>query len=155
MNTNEKAPGSAATLTGAEAEKIDFGEANFPVPDSSTNPNKAQAIFDLLPQGETNAIRSKALAELVGAPSVRDLQLKIAAERENGKLILSTCRGHGGYFKASPGEAGLDEIRRYINTLRSRAVNTFRAFRGAKAAIKADSELSGQIDLDELAAMME
>lgn len=146
---NESRP-TAATVERAKVENS-FGEANFPTSNSSTNPNKAQAIYDLLPVGEEHAIPSRQLAELAGAASVRDLQSRIALERERGALILS--RSKGGYFRPSNGAAGVQEIKRYIRTLRSRAVNTFRAFRGAKAAIAADSELSGQIDLDELAAM--
>lgn len=152
MNGTEKSRPLVAQETG-HGENVAFGGAAFSEPNFNTDSSKAQAIFDLLPQGENNAIPSKQLAEIVGASSVRDLQNRIAVEREQGALILSTCRGHGGYFKASPGEAGLDEIRRYVNTLRSRATNTFRAFRGAKAALAFDSELAGQIDFEEMEAL--
>lgn len=120
-----------------------------PVSDYSIDSNSTQGIFDLLPQGETNAIPSKELAALVGAPSVRELQSMIAQERENGALILSTCRGGGGYFRPSPGNEGRAEIEKYIRTLRARALNTLRVLRSAKAAV-ATSELAGQIDMDEL-----
>lgn len=153
MNAKEKAPAREATR--AEAEQETACEARSSCVDSNTNRGEAQAtIFDLLPVGESNAIRSKVLAELAGAASVRDLQSRIASEREQGALILSTCRNGGGYFRPSPGEVGRAEIKRYIATLKSRALNTFRAFRGAKAAIAADTELSGQIYFEEMEAML-
>lgn len=154
MNGKKESRPLVAQETGQD-EIVAFDGAAFSKSNFNTNSGETQSIFDLLPQGEANAIPSRQLAELVGASSVRDLQNRIALEREQGALILSTCRRHGGYFRPAPGATGLDEILRYINTLRSRAVNTFRAFRGAKAAIAADTELSGQIDLDELTAMMQ
>lgn len=129
-----------------QAEKIGFGEADFPSSDFSTGSNKTQAIFDLLPVGEINAISSKQLADIVGTSSVRDLQNRIADERGQGALILSTCRNGGGYFRPSPGEIGKTEIKRYIATLRARALNTLHILRAAKAAL---SGLDGQMDLDD------
>ena len=133
-----------------QAEKIGFGEANFPSSDFSTGSNKTQAIFDLLPVGENHAIQSKQLAEIVGVASVRDLQNRVASEREQGALILSTCRNGGGYFRPSPGEVGKTETKRYIATLRARALNTLHILRAAKAAVASDSELAGQIDFEEM-----
>lgn len=119
----------------------------------STTPSaNVQGIFDLLPQGEQNAISSKSLAELVGVASVRELQSVIAQERDNGALILSTCRGGGGYFRPSPGDKGRAEIERYIATLRARALNTLRILRSAKAAV-ATAEVAGQVDMDDLGVM--
>lgn len=132
-------------------ENAAFGEAAFSTIDCTTGQPGMQSIFDLLPQGEQNAISSKSLAELVGTSSVRELQSVIARQREDGSLILSTCRGGGGYFRPSPGDKGRAEIDRYIATLRARALNTLRVLRSAKAAV-ASSEVAGQIDLDELEA---
>lgn len=149
MITNEKSRPRRQPEAG-QAEKIGFGEANFPGSDFSTGSNKTQAIFDLLPVGESNAISSKQLANIVGTSSVRDLQNRIAAEREQGALILSTCRNGGGYFRPNPGEGGKAEIERYIATLRARALNTLHILRSAKAAVASDSELVGQIDFEEM-----
>lgn len=149
MITNEKSRPLVAQETG-QAEKIGFGEANFPGSDFSTGSNKTQAIFDLLPVGESNAISSKQLANIVGTSSIRDLQNRVASEREQGALILSTCRNGGGYFKPSDGAEGRAEIERYIRTLRSRALNTLHILRSAKAAVASDSELAGQIDFEEM-----
>lgn len=113
----------------------------------STTSSKNQLIFDLLPIGEGNAISSRDLADLVGAASVRDLQNRIAEERDQGNLILSTCRHGGGYFRPSPGPAGQAEISAFVSTLRARALNTLKVLRAAKAAL---SGLDGQMDLDDL-----
>lgn len=155
MNTKENAPVRGGTQTEARqatetktaGEAVYFSNSHF-----TTNIAEVQGIFEILPIGERNAISSKALTEIIGAPSVRELQNRIAVEREQGKLILSTCRNGGGYFRPSPGEIGKGEIERYIATLRARALNTLRVLRSAKAAV-ATSELSGQIDLDDLGVM--
>lgn len=151
MKDTKKARPGEATPGAGQDENAAFGEAAFSTIDCTTGQSGIQIIFDLLPQGEQNAIASKDLAALVGAPSVRELQSMIAEEREDGALILSTCRGGGGYFRPSPGDAGKAEIERYISTLRARALNTLRVLRSAKAAV-ASSEVAGQIDLDELGA---
>lgn len=145
MTEKGKAPTREATQAEA-AETAAFGEANFPSFDFSTGSNKTQAIFDLLPVGESNAISSKQLANIVGTSSVRDLQNRIAAEREQGALILSTCRNGGGYYRPSNGPEGQREIAAFIQTLRARALSTLKILRTAKAAL---SGLDGQMDLDD------
>ena len=151
MTAKENAPVREATRTEA-METAACGRAAISCDNSSTDFQETQSIFDLLPQGERNAIPSKKLAELVGAPSVRELQNRIATEREQGKLIISPCRNGGGYFRPSPGDEGRMEIERYIATLRARALNTLWVLRSAKAAVNA-SELAGQIDMDEMEVM--
>lgn len=95
-----------------------------------------------LKRGEKNAISSKNLVMLSGFRSVRDLQAEIAREREAGALILSTCRHGGGYFLPADGEEGKKEISAFVATLAARAVNTLRAMKHAKRALKT---LDGQI----------
>lgn len=130
-------------------ETAAFGKEAISNSNFNTDCQRPQTIFSVLPIGEANAISSKELAALVGAASVRDLQNRIAQEREAGALILSTCRHGGGYFKPSKGPDGQAEIAAFIATLRARALNTLRALRAAKAAVSA-SDLAGQIDMDEL-----
>lgn len=148
MSKKENTPASAATLTGA-ADGTDRAD-RIPVMHCNTDREKPQAIFDLLPQGEGNAVRSKQLAALMGVRTVRELQTLIAAEREEGKLILSTCRNGGGYYRPSPGAAGHAEISAYCHTLRARALNTLRALKAAKMALGA---LDGQLDFDDLGVL--
>lgn len=147
MTGTEKARSAAATVEratmGAVIKQTPASE-NY----STTDSPHTQAIFDLLPQGEGNAIPSKFLAEIVGVQSVRELQNRIAAEREGGKLILSTCRNGGGYFRPSDGAAGQAEISAFIDTLRARALNTLRILKAAKTAL--DDGIAGQLDFDDL-----
>lgn len=104
-------------------------------------------VYDLIPQGEANAISTAALVRLTGMKSARELQARIANERGQGFLILSTCRNGGGYFKPSDGETGQREIAAFVNTLRARAANTFRALYAARAAL---AVMDGQTEFDEM-----
>ena len=53
-----------------------------------------------------------------------------------GAVILSTCRNGGGYYLPAEGDTGRREIEEYIRTLKSRALNTLRAIRSARAALR-------------------
>lgn len=101
----------------------------------------------MLLQGEQNALPSGELVRLTGFKSVRELQNEIAREREAGALILSSCRGGGGYFLPAPGEAGQREISAFVATLRARALNTLRVLKAAREALEG---LDGQVSLDDL-----
>lgn len=138
MNKKETPRSPVAREAGQSRDNL----SNF---ESNINDNKSQDIFALLPTGEDNAISSKMLARMVGATSVRELQHRVAAERESGALILSTCKG--GYFKPQDGAEGQAEISRFVATLRNRALNTLRALKAAKVAL---AQAEGQITLDEL-----
>lgn len=153
MKGKKEARPLVAQETGQD-EIVAFDGAAFSKSNFNTSSEKTQtAIYDLLPHGEANAIPSRQLVELVGASSVRELQSRIAGEREAGAMILSTCKGGGGYFKPSDGTEGRAEIERYIRTLLARALNTLRALSGAKAALASDSALEGQIDFEEMEAL--
>ena len=140
-----------ARPAGSAAERAEAGTAlagkipynNFTIPVS----RKQGVIESLLLQGEANAIPSSALVNLTGVKSIRELQLIIAQEREAGALILSTCRGGGGYFLPSDGEVGKREIATFVATLRARALNTLRALKTAREALES---LEGQVVLDDL-----
>lgn len=113
----------------------------------TTNGNRVQDIFPILPFGEENAISSKVLAQMVGVSSVRELQHRVATEREHGALILSTCRNGGGYYRPSDGPEGHREIAAFIQTLQARALNTLAAIRAARKALEG---VDGQLNLDDL-----
>lgn len=104
-------------------------------------------IESLLLQGEANAIASGDLVNFAGVKSTRELQLIISQEREAGALILSTCRGGGGYFLPADGEVGKREIAAFVATLRARALNTLKALKTAREALES---LEGQVALDDL-----
>lgn len=90
-------------------------------------------IYDILPEGEKNAISRR---ELIGITGYTDRQLrrKIAAERRAGALILSCTDNGGGYFRAEPGNA--EELRRYIRSMTRRGCETFAVLSAAKAALE-------------------
>ena len=92
-------------------------------------------IYSLLLEGAENAVTAKELAKMAGLPNVRQLQEEIARERDAGAVILSTCRNGGGYYLPAEGDTGRREIEEYIRTLKSRALNTLRAIRSARAAL--------------------
>ena len=142
MQTNEKAPASVCeTQVEAIAEK---SGTLFSCPNNTTAQGKAQGrIAALLPQGEKNAISTRALMELSGYATARQLQKQIEAERAAGALILSTTKG--GYFCPSAGSAGRNEIRRYEATLRRRAISTFRTLKTARRAL---AKLDGQLEVE-------
>ena len=140
-----------ARPTGATVERAKAGNAltvNFPCNNFIISSSRKQGFIEtLLLQGEQNAISSSELVNLTGFKSFRELQNEIAREREAGALILSTCRGGGGYFLPSDGEAGKREIASFVATLRARALNTLKALAAAREALEG---LDGQVSLDDL-----
>ena len=88
-------------------------------------------VFDILPTGAEHAISRRALAALTG-PSDRQLRRKIALERKAGALILSTAEGGGGYYRA----ASADELRRYVQSMRSRSKETLAVIRKTEIVLQ-------------------
>jgi hypothetical protein len=81
------------------------------------------------------------LLQRTGLESVRELQKVIAQERAGGALILSNSRA--GYFLPADGPKGQLEIAEFIGVLRSRAINTLKALKAAKAALEVcDTQLT-------------
>ena len=147
MRDNDKAPASvcetqAEASTETTAESTSISDSN-----SITEKEKKQAsIAAILPLGEENAISAKDLTAIVGAPSVRALQMMIAKEcAATDALILSTGRNGGGYYLPQQGEAGREEIQRFIKTLTERARHTFFRLRAARRALRV---LDGQSVID-------
>lgn len=136
-------------------ERAEAGNAvtgNIPCNDYTTpKPQRQSSVFSVLPQGEGNAIRAAELTRLLGLKTKRELQHAIAIEREAGALILSTCRGGGGYYRPSDGEAGKREISAFVSTIASRAINTLRALKAARRELKT---VDGQITFDQIEAAL-
>lgn len=89
-------------------------------------------VYDFLKFGRENAIPSKQLAAAMGFRSVRDLQKAVEAERSAGAVILCDSQGAGYYLSNDP-----VELRRFTQTLNSRAKNTIRAAESAQRALDA------------------
>lgn len=134
--------------TPGRQETATFGRATAFQGDFITSQPRPQGFIEsLLLEGEENAIPSSQLVKMGQFKSVRELQALIAREREAGALILSTCRGGGGYFLPSAGEAGKREIAAFVATLRARALNTLRALKTAREALES---VEGQVTLDDI-----
>ena len=97
--------------------------------------DKIFLIEPLLPVGKGNRISSSELVRLVGCGSVRELQKRIAWEREQGAIICSGCGA--GYWRP----ANRDEIKAFVRTTEARAFNTLLAVQGAKKLLE---DLEGQ-----------
>lgn len=87
-------------------------------------------VYDVLPYGRDNAIPSKALVQMLGFPSDRELRKQIERERAAGAVILSDCSRGGYYLSDDP-----EELRRFTRTLNARARNTIKAAQSAQRAL--------------------
>lgn len=96
--------------------------------------DQLQGIASLLRHGRENAISTAQLVQMTGHRNARQLQKQIEAERAAGALILSSSRG--GYYLPGEGAQGRAEILAYKKTLYARAINTFRAAKAARLALK-------------------
>lgn len=87
-------------------------------------------IEGLLPVGKENAVTTQELVKMSGCGSARELQQRIAYEREHGAII---CSGSGrGYWKPK----NRREIQQFVKTMNARALNTLKAARSAKRALR-------------------
>ena len=86
------------------------------------------------------------LLRMTGLRNARELRTQIAREREEGFLILSSCRGSGGYYLPAEGAEGRLEIERFCNSIRARAVNTLKVLQSARKAL---GVLEGQLSLSD------
>lgn len=104
MTTKEKAPGSAATLTGAGQEKQQ-GVAAIPCVHFTKNEAGRQPGFieSLLLYGAENGQTISDLERLTGQRS-REIRKQIEQERRAGALIISD-NAHGYYLTNDPAEA--------------------------------------------------
>ena len=116
MMKTEKAPTSAATLTGA----VESGRVCETVQLSAKNDTILAAdsqsfhVADLLHPGAENAVPRRDLMALTGL-SDRELRRQIEAERRLGVPILSDNQ-HGYWLSDSPAE-----IKRFSRSMRRRA----------------------------------
>ena len=91
---------------------------------------KCFPIMDILPVGKENAISTADLVKITGCTSPRDLQVRIALERNAGAII---CSGSGsGYWRAK----NRQELLEFVHCMDARAKNTLAATRSAKRALQ-------------------
>lgn len=114
MNSKREAPGSAATLTGAERETA--CEARFPHSNSTTGGAGRQPGFieRRLLFGAENGVTMHHLEVMTGMTG-RKVRRQIERERRAGALIISDNR-NGYYLTDSP-----EEARRFARSMKRRA----------------------------------
>lgn len=125
MMEKRRAPGSAATLTGA-AETAAFGEIS--IGQYTTGGADSQRhIADFLRPGAESGVTLSELQRLLGIDS-RSIRLKIQRERLAGVPILADNRN--GYFL--PGTA--DELQRCVHSMKCRSREIARTARAIERA---------------------
>ena len=67
-------------------------------------------IFDILPQGEENALPGSEIDRLLGI-TPRERRAQASRELAQGLMTLYTSEPPGGYFRPSDGEKGRADIR--------------------------------------------
>ena len=87
-------------------------------------------IMALLPEGKENAVSSERLVAMLQLKSKRELQQRIAKERNAGALILSSSTG--GYYTSRDRA----EVAEFVRTLESRAKHTFSALKAARRFLR-------------------
>ena len=149
MTQKEKArSGVAAPKQAKQESRWDSDVSRFKCtiePSRGQSTNRGWIVASALLHGEENALSTKELLAACGLRSPRELRAVIAREREEGALILSTCRHRGGYFLPAEGEAGRKEIAAFVATLDARSINTQRALKTARRAL---ALLDGQLTLE-------
>lgn len=98
-------------------------------------------VEELLNMGKEKALTTDELMRACHLEHRRDLTLQIARERAAGALICSTTSGQGGYYLPK----NRAEVVEYINSMSSRAKNTFRAIKAARNYLK---QIDGQMILE-------
>ncbi|MBD5170039.1 MAG: hypothetical protein HDT20_07995 [Oscillibacter sp.] len=131
-----------------QGENAAYGRAAFSTANSSTMAANRQAggrIFDLLLEGEENAIPASDLARLAGYRSTRSLRAEIDREREQDDnfLILAS---EAGYYRPAPGNRGIVEMRRFVRRTDARAASNRRTIRKIREALRAaeKAQIEGQ-----------
>ena len=143
MSAKEKAPTGAATSAGAagvETHKEAISNEYF---STAAADRQGGRIWELLPAGETSAIPADDLAMLAEYSNTRSLRAAVDGLRSKGVPILAT---QSGYFRPSPGPAGIGEIRRFLRRQDARAASNRRTTHLIRAQLRAleKAPLDGQ-----------
>ena len=123
MKGTEKAPAREATR--AEATETAASVAAIPTSKFTLDGAGRQEgkIFSLLLAGEQNAIPASDLTTLAGYKNQRSMRLAIDHEPEIGLPVLAS---ENGYFRPSPGPAGIAEVKRFLRRQDARAASNRR-----------------------------
>ena len=103
-------------------------------------------IYDVLPQGEENALSGSEIDKLLGI-TPRERRAQASRELAQGLLVLYTSEPPGGYFRPDSGEKGRAEIKRFREREASRARAITEKVHAADAVLK---QCDGQTQLEPL-----
>ena len=142
MNEKEKSRPGEATPERDEGTKDEIMTSTFDHDDTIICKEHQGPVSAFLKKGAENALSTTELVKLVGCSTPRRLQMLVSSERENGELILSSTSG--GYFLPEDGEKRIQEIQRFVDQLRARAINTLRAAAAAKRQLRI---MEGQVKI--------
>lgn len=144
MSRKEKAPIRSANLTGAAGGMSGETDSDYDFTIGSTG--RQGRIFSLLLAGEQNAIPASDLTTLAGYKNQRSMRMAIDHEREIGLPVLAS---ENGYFRPSPGPAGIAEMRRFLCRQDARAASNRRTTNLIRARLRAieKAPLPGQKNL--------
>lgn len=146
MNKKKTRP-TAATAGQVTIENMSktgaHSQANYNMEQSP----KQGTVESFLSKGKENAVPAEYLVKILGLKSDRELRLLITQERTAGALILSDCRGKGGYYLPADGIAGKLEISAFVATLQARTATTQQILKAARNALKG---VEGQTNLEGL-----
>ena len=92
-------------------------------------------IFDILPQGEENAIPGSEIDHLLGI-TPRERRAQASRELAQGLMTLYTSEPPRGYFRPSDGKKGRAEIKRFREREAARARAITEKVRAADAVLK-------------------
>ena len=127
MNTKEKAPTSAATLTGAAAE-MTACRASIPISDCTTAAaGRQRKVSELLNRGRENAVPLRHLKKLMETDG-RTVRLMIQQERLSGMPICAD--NLTGYYLP----ANEEEKSACVRSMRHRAAEIMRTARAIEQA---------------------
>lgn len=117
-----------------------MSEKNSQQNNNGSSKEKCFPIMDILPVGKENAISTADLVKITGCTSSRDLQERIALERNAGAII---CSGSGsGYWRAR----NRQELLEFVHCMDARVKNTLAATRSAKRALQI---AEGQFEMED------
>lgn len=117
-----------------------MSENKFTTKNNGLTKKNCFPIMDILPVGKENAISTADLVKITGCTSSRDLQERIALERNAGAII---CSGSGsGYWRAKNRQEILD----FVHCMDARAKNTLAATKSARRALQITE---GQFEMED------
>lgn len=140
MINTKNVPAGGGTPTGTWQENSLAGV--FPCLNCTTTPAKRQVVSEWLEVGEANAKPMRELLQFLNGDS-RTIRLQIERERRGGCPILS---GPHGYWICG----SEDEARRFANSMRHRARQTWATARAVEAAAGLPQREPQQLDGQEV-----